>query len=155
MKTVCAQIEEKVLGVLRALVGDRALVVGFRESAASGTVKSVSGGRPEVRVTVSPGVAESYSSPIMEYHVKVAVNLDLEDDPTQSLFDEISAEVEVVVEAWNKNANRESTSTVLSTSDFMVNGFRADGGTDTLDLSRDNPRICTVYAFAVKGVITR
>ena len=58
MKTVCAQIEERILERLRLELGGDAFVVGFRESAAEGTVKCVWGGLPEVRVTVSPGQSE-------------------------------------------------------------------------------------------------
>jgi len=155
MSTVCAQLESKILDVLRLALGDAATVVGFREAARAGTLKVVTGGKPEVRVTVSPGQAEGYSSPIMEFPCRVQVNLDLEDDPTQAAFDAVSAYVEAIVEAWNMNRNRDAMSAALTTDDFRVNGFRADSGTDALDLSRENPRISTTYAFAVKGVLTR
>ena len=153
MNTVCFQIEARILRVLRRMLGGTAEVVGFRESAAEGTVKAVYGGRPEVRVTVSPGQAESYSSPLMEYAAKVSVNLDLEDDATQAAFDDVSAVVEEIVEGWNMNENREEMSDALSCERFRVNGFRADGGQDAIDLSRENPRISTTYAFAVRGVL--
>lgn len=153
MRTVCAQIEARILERLRLELGRDAVVVGFRESAAEGTVKSVSGGLPEVRVTVSPGQSEGYSSPVMEYAAKVAVNLDIEDDPSTASFDAVSAVVEGLVERWNMNEFRDEVAGLFDTDGFRCSGFRADGGTDTLDLSRENPRVCTVYAFAVKGVI--
>ena len=151
MNTVCYQIEARILERLRLELGGAAAVVGFRESAA--TVKCVQGGLPEVRVTVSPGQSEGYSSPVMEYAVRVAVNLDLEDDPSTASFDAVSAVVEGLVERWNMNEFREETAALFDTDGFRCSGFRADGGTDSLDLSRENPRVCTVYAFAVKGVI--
>ena len=153
MNTVCYQIEARILERLRLELGGEAAVVGFRESAAMGTVKCVPGGLPEVRVTVSPGQSEGYSSPGMEYAVRVAVNLDLEDDPSTASFDAVSAVVEGLVERWNMNEFREETAALFDTDGFRCSGFRADGGTDSLDLSRENPRVCTVYAFAVKGVI--
>lgn len=148
-------IEAKIMAAVQALVGESASVVGFLQSSADGTIKESFGGRPEIRVTVAPAQAEGYASKVVEYSCKIAVNLDLEDDPTQSTFDEVGGIVENLVLDWNETSNLADTKTAIEPEGFNIVGFRADGGQDTLDLTRESPRISTVYAFAIKGIITQ
>lgn len=152
--TVCAEIEAKVLAALRGRLDGLAGVVGFRESVEAGTLKASEGGAPEVRVTVSPGAAAEYGSPVVEHDVRVCVSVGLEDDDTQAGFDAACEAVETLVLEWNLDRNWEAMASELTTARFRADGFRAGGGSEAIDLSKDNPRLSAVYQFSVMGVAT-
>lgn len=152
--TVCAEIEAKVLAALRDRLDGLAAAVGFRESVADGTVKESKGGKPEARVHVSPGAAAEYGSPVLEHDVRVCVSVGLEDDATQEGFDAACEAVEALVLEWNLDRNWETMAAALTTARFRADGFRAGGGSESVDLSLDRPRLSAVYQFSVMGVAT-
>ncbi len=152
--TVCAEIEAAVCAALRARLGASASVAGLREAAAAGELKETAGGLPEVGVSVAPGRAGGYGSPVLEFSVSVRVSLMLEDDATQTAFDEVCAAVESLVLEWNLDREWRTMAAALTTARFRADGFRADGGADSSDFASDSPRLSTTYVFALTGVLT-
>lgn len=151
--TVCAEIEAAVCAALRERLGPSASVVGLREASAAGTVKETVGGLPEVGVSVSPGRAEAYGSPVAEFSVSVRVSLMLEDDATQALFDAACEPVEALVLDWNRDERWRTMAAALTTRRFRADAFRADGGADSADFGTDSPRLSTTYNFALTGIV--
>lgn len=152
--TVCAEIEAAVCAALRARLGASASVAGLREAAAVGEVKETAGGLPEVGVSVAPGRAEAYGSPVVEFAVSARVSLMLEDDASQALFDAACEPVEALVLEWNRDREWRTMAAALTTARFRADGFRADGGADSADFASDSPRLSTTYNFALTGVLT-
>ena len=151
--TIRKEIEAKIVAVLRTLLGDAATVTGFLESVGAGEVKNVVQGRPEVAVTVSPGEAPAWAVPEMEFPVTVVVRLDLEDDPSQAAFDQICEPIENLMQTWQLDRNWSEVSEALGVPRFRIDGFRATGGRDTFDASRENPSLSTSFTFAIQGVL--
>lgn len=161
MASIVRQLETAIMAALEsaltptAQAAPVALVTGFRESVASGTVKTSDGdGRPEVAVQVSPATADGYAMPIVEFDVSITVRLDWSDDPTIAAFDEVAAVVETLLHRWNLIENEEDMVSALSTENFRCDGLGLRGGADSVTISGGNgvSAIMTVFNFAVKGI---
>ena len=153
MSSLRKEIEAKVLAKLRGILGAKASVTGFLESVAAGTVKNVAAGKPEVRVTVAPGQAGGWGLPEMEFAVSVNVRLDLEDDATQALFDEVCEPIESLVLSWQLDRNWLGVSEDLGVPGFRIDGFRAGGGSDSISLTSTDPYVSTNFMFTLQGTI--
>lgn len=151
--TIRKELESKILAKLRALVGNIATVSGLLESVAAGSAKEIAKGRPEVRVTVAPAQAGGWGKPEVEFSVKVNVRLDLEDDVSQASFDAVCEPIENLIESWQLDRNWREVSDDLGISRFRIDGFRADGGRDSVSFTASDPYLSTDFAFALQGVL--
>lgn len=153
MTSTVRQIEAAIIAVLKSALGDAAMVVGYRESVAQGEVKSSDGdGRPEVLVAVSPATSDNYASPVVSYDVAASVRLEWADDPTIAAFDETAAVVEFTLQRFNVRENLAAMSAALTTDNFRCDGFRLNGGADSIEAGDGRNVISTTFNFAVKGV---
>ena len=161
MASIVRQLEAAIMTALESALTPTdqaapvALVMGFRKSVASGTVKTSDGdGRPEVVVQVSPATSDGYAMPIVEIDASITVRLNWTDDPTIAAFDEVAAVVETLLHRWNLVENDNEMSAALSTDNFRCDGLGLRGGTDSVTFPSGNgaSAIMTVFNFAVKGI---
>lgn len=154
MASVRKTIEGNILQELRLRLGDSATVQGFLESVETGRIKERVASGPEVRVVVSSGQSEGWMSPFTVYSATVSVRLDLEDDPTLSVFDALCEKVEGFIEECCAAKNHVTLSGVFTVPGFRADMFRADSGSDDMSFSPDDPYVSTTFAFSVRGVST-
>lgn len=152
MTSIVRQLEAAIMSALEDALDGAALVTGFRQSVADGTVKTADGdGRPEVRVSVQPAASASYASPVLEFSVSAAVSVQWSDDPAIATFDEACAAVESLLMRWNLMEGRIEMKEALATENFRCDGFRLAGGTDAF-YDGTVKSVSTTFNFAVKGV---